>query len=166
MIFVTIGSMFPFDRLIRVMDQWASANSSQELFAQIGNGSYEPRHMPWTRMVAPSEFEQRVSSASLIVAHAGMGSVITAMEKGKPIILLPRRAADREHTTDHQLHTAVWLKGKAGIEVAMSDQELLDAVTQAVSRKADSGSLDRISKSAPERFTSRIREFVTASSKS
>ena len=25
MIFVTIGSIFPFDRLIRAMDQWAAA---------------------------------------------------------------------------------------------------------------------------------------------
>ena len=45
MIFVTIGSMFPFDRMIRVMDDWAARNASQETFAQIGTGSYEPTHI-------------------------------------------------------------------------------------------------------------------------
>jgi hypothetical protein len=35
-IFVTIGSMFPFDRMIRVMDEWASKNANQDVFAQIG----------------------------------------------------------------------------------------------------------------------------------
>ena len=47
MIFVTIGSMFPFDRLIRVMDGWAAANPGVETLAQIGDGAYEPAHMRW-----------------------------------------------------------------------------------------------------------------------
>ena len=43
-IFVTIGSMFPFDRLIRAMDAWAAAQPERrvELLAQIGDGGYEP----------------------------------------------------------------------------------------------------------------------------
>jgi len=158
-IFVTIGSMFPFDRLIRYMDQWALAHPGQEVFAQIGDGSYEPKHMPWARMVTPSEFEDRVRSASLIVAHAGMGSIITAMETGKPIIVLPRRAVDREHTTDHQLHTASWLKGKPGIQVVTSDEEL-DRAIELLTSATEHGELGRLSKRAPEQFTARIRQFL------
>ena len=53
MIFVTIGSMFPFDRLIRAMDDWAAAQPEPvELVAQIGEGSYRPAHMRWVPSLA------------------------------------------------------------------------------------------------------------------
>ena len=48
-IFLTIGSMFPFDRLVRAMDDWAGTGSQCEILALIGAGSYEPRHMRWVR---------------------------------------------------------------------------------------------------------------------
>ena len=79
-IFVTIGSMFPFDRLIRVMDAWAAAHGVAELLAQIGDGAYQPAHMPWVRRLDQAAFARTVAGARLIVAHAGMGSVITADE--------------------------------------------------------------------------------------
>jgi UDP-N-acetylglucosamine transferase subunit ALG13 len=159
-IFVTIGSMLPFDRLIRIMDQWAAAHPGREIYAQIGEGEYEPRHMAWERMMPPSQFEERVRNATVIVAHAGMGSIITAMEIGKPIIILPRRAADREHTTDHQLHTANWMRGKPGIRVVESEVELAEAL-EAVLLAAETRAPDRISPRAPEAFTAKIREFLT-----
>ena len=38
MIFVTVGSMMPFNRLIDTMDRWAAARPDVEMFAQIGGG--------------------------------------------------------------------------------------------------------------------------------
>jgi UDP-N-acetylglucosamine transferase subunit ALG13 len=158
MIFVTIGSMFPFERLIRHMDQWALDHPGEEVFAQIGAGAYEPRHMAWERMLNPREFEGRVRAASLIVAHAGMGSFITAMENAKPIVLMPRRAADREHTTDHQLDTAHWLKDKPGVHVATTFEELVAAIGAALSEGRENPR--QVSRHAPEEFTARIRRFL------
>ena len=64
MIFVTIGSMFPFDRLIQVMDAWALANPGQDVLAQIGNGTYEPKHMKFVRRLSQTEFGQTVARAA------------------------------------------------------------------------------------------------------
>jgi hypothetical protein len=50
MILVTTGALLPFDRLIAVMDDWAARHPQTELFAQIGDGRYLPRHMPYLRM--------------------------------------------------------------------------------------------------------------------
>jgi UDP-N-acetylglucosamine transferase subunit ALG13 len=152
--------MFPFDRLIRLMDEWGARHPGREAFAQIGDGEYQPVNMPWARMLPPSEFEARMREASVIVAHAGMGSIITAMEMGKPIIVLARRAADREHTTDHQIHTANWMRGKPGILVVETPEELEQAI-EAVVRAEACRSPERISPRAPEAFTTKIREFLT-----
>src|SRR5580700_6280000 len=116
--------MFPFDRLIRQVDAHVGEHPHLEAFAQIGEGSYEPQHMPWARTLTPPEFDARVRAASLIIAHAGMGSIISAMEAGKPIVVLARLAANREATTDHQVHTSRWLQGKPGITVAASAEDL------------------------------------------
>ncbi len=45
MIFATVGTQLPFDRLIRALDGWAASNGGVEVFAQIGRGEYEPSHI-------------------------------------------------------------------------------------------------------------------------
>lgn len=124
MIFVTVGSQMPFDRLIRTMDAWASAHPDQTIEAQIGNTNYVPQYMKHDRILTPAEFTERMAGASMIVAHAGMGTIISAMEFGRPMILLPRRGALRETRNDHQVATAKWLESKPGISVAYTEDEL------------------------------------------
>jgi UDP-N-acetylglucosamine transferase subunit ALG13 len=158
MIFVTVGSMFPFERMIRVMDEWSSHHPGQEVFAQIGGGEYEPKHMRWQRIIAPDEYKKVVESCRLIVAHAGTGSVFTAAQFRKPIVLIPRRAALREHTTDHQLDTARWLESKPGVFIVWSDDELTQAIELAGKAAGNFQSL--IPPSAPGPFLDRIRSFL------
>ena len=160
MIFVTIGSMFPFDRLVRLMDGWSADHPGHDVFSQIGNGSYIPRHSRWVRILRPAEFIENVRTATLTIAHAGMGSIITAMETGRPIVILPRRCDQGEHTTDHQLHTAAWLTGKQGIYVAMSDEDLAPTIEAAL--KETGTPLGRLDSSAPQEFLDRIRELVAS----
>jgi UDP-N-acetylglucosamine transferase subunit ALG13 len=159
-IFVTIGSMFPFDRLIRAMDAWAEANPC-EMLAQIGDGGFEPAHMPWVRKLDRAEYVRTVERAALIVAHAGMGTVITAAEYAKPVVLLPRRGPLGEHNNDHQADTAVWLRTRPGIHVA-ADEAALPACIAAVLQHPATGAADSIGASAPAAFLARIRAFVQA----
>jgi UDP-N-acetylglucosamine transferase subunit ALG13 len=160
MIFVTIGSMLPFDRLVRLMDQWASRNSDKDVFAQIGNGSYQPRTMRWTRLLGRSEFTYTMKEAEFVVAHAGVGTVIMAQELGKRTILLPRRGAFHEHTNDHQLHTANWLAGKSGIFVASADEELW-AIADRLAR--EEMKIEQFAcNGAQVDFLAKIRAFLTA----
>ena len=158
MIFVTVGSMMPFDRLIRGMDKWASENPGVDIFAQIGRGGYEPNNMRWTRKLSPGEFQEAVQKASVLVAHAGMGSFFVAMGSRKPIVLMPRFAAKREHTTDHQLHTVEWLRDKPGVYVAMSEDELEGAIAKA--RIETSVSFHELGRFAPQPFLVKLRQFL------
>ena len=128
------------------------------MFAQIGAGKYEPKHMRWQRIIAPNEYKKVVRSSRLIVAHAGTGSVFTAAEFRKPIVLIPRRAAQKEHTTDHQLDTAKWLENKPGIFIAWSENELAQAIERAEEAVGNLPSL--IPPSAPQSFLNRIRSFL------
>lgn len=163
MIFVTIGSMFPFDRLIRAMDAWAAAQAetaagpAAPLLAQIGDGGYEPRHMAWVRSLDRDAYARTVAEADLLVAHAGMGTVITAGEHGKPIVLLPRRGAQGEHNNDHQVDTARWLRTRPGIHVADTEGDLAARIAEA---RAAGAADTRLATTAPQAFLARIRGFA------
>lgn len=128
MIFATVGTQLPFDRLILALDQWAASNSDQEVFAQIGRGEYQPEHVAWTREMDPGQFRQRMAQCDTVVAHAGMGSIISAMEMGKQVIIMPRRASLGEHRNEHQLATAKRLEHLNGLQVVQEAEALADAL--------------------------------------
>lgn len=131
-LFVTVGSMLPFDRLVRCLDEWAGAEPSNELFAQIGQASYRPKYMAWQEMLTPSEYRERFKWCDLIVSHVGMGTVITAAEVGRPLLMLPRRMELAEVTSNHQTATAKWLIGKAGVRIVQDELDLPAEIRRAV----------------------------------
>ena len=73
MIFATVGSQEPFDRLIRAVDEWAASRGRFDVLAQIGNSNLRPRHIEFTKFLEPLEFNRLIREASVVIAHAGMG---------------------------------------------------------------------------------------------
>lgn len=124
MIFVTVGGQLPFDRLVHTVDDWAMQRGDAEVFAQIGASDAPPRHVEWKQFLSPDEFERKAREAQVIVAHAGMGSILTAFKLDKPIVVVPRRAKLGEHRNDHQLATVKNLGGHSGITVATDEEAL------------------------------------------
>ena len=159
LIFVTVGSLFAFDRLVRAADELAARRPDLEFFAQVGDGAYKPAHMNHARLLSRSEFKALTSRASLIVAHAGMGSIITAMELGVPIVIFPRRFDLGEHNTDHQAATARSLSDRTGLFVCEDEAELGPAIDHALA----SGGGKAMSRTAPEGFTDRIGAWIRQS---
>ncbi len=132
MIFATVGSQMPFDRLILALSDWAEEQSnSVEIFSQVGNTDIKPALMKAVSSLSPSAFRNAVQDAEIVVAHAGMGAVLTAMEFGKRLVVLPRLGALQETRNDHQVATADWLSHKPGIYVAMCESELGRAIDRA-----------------------------------
>lgn len=124
MIFVTVGTQLAFDRLVRAVDEWAEANPTIEIFAQIGPGIRRPRAMSHADFVPPEMADELIRQAELVVAHAGMGSILTALRFQRPILIMPRKAVLGEHRNDHQFATARWLDGRPGISVAWRESEI------------------------------------------
>lgn len=125
MILVSVGTQLPFDRLIGMVDELAP-EFNMRIFAQTGRGQYAPKNIEWRPDVSPEEFDSMVSGASVLVAHAGIGTVLKAYKFMKPLILVPRVAALGEHRNDHQLATVSQLQGRLGIYGATTKVELRD----------------------------------------
>jgi UDP-N-acetylglucosamine transferase subunit ALG13 len=160
MIFVTVGTQLPFDRLILAVNEWAGKNQVRDVVAQVGPSTVAAGNLTIKPFVAADEFAEFVRSASLIVAHAGMGSIITAMELGKPIVIMPRRASLGEHRNEHQLATAQQLSGR-GIHVAQDAQALWALLDQRDTLTPPHA----ISSHANSELVARVQEFVLAGRK-
>ena len=131
MIFVTVGTQGPFDRLIRIVDSWAQSRGRTDIYAQIGKSRFKPAHIAATDFMSPADVREKIEAASLIVSHAGMGTIITALELGKPIIVLPRRGDLKEHRNDHQIATAGQLATQGRVVAAVDEADLIRKLDQA-----------------------------------
>jgi UDP-N-acetylglucosamine transferase subunit ALG13 len=136
MIFVTVGTDLPFDRLVRVVDEWAGHCGRTDVFAQIGATRWTPAHLQYRNFLAPDEFTQRFAEARVVVAHAGMGTILSALRWQKPILVMPRRAGLGEQRNDHQLATARRLSAIDKVNVVMDDSELRDRLERLHELKA------------------------------
>ena len=159
MIFVTVGYQMSFDRMVRAIDRWAADHPSAELFAQIGPAEYRPEHLEFTEFMDPAEFTRRVENASVLVAHAGMGSILTAHQYGKPIVVFPRRGDLQETRNDHQLATARKLADRPGIHVAMDESEL----GPILDRLSELEEIPPIASEASPELITHLRNFIAGS---
>lgn len=144
----------PFDRLIRMLDEIAP-QLHEEIVAQVNGTGYLPRHVNTIDLLPPDEFDRLFSNARLIVAHAGIGTIITAMQQQKPIIIFPRIAALGEHRNEHQLATATKMKEAGWVYVANTKEEL-----SALLQRPDLHPLCTIGSSASESLVESITDFI------
>lgn len=146
----------PFDRLIMAVDGWAASHTEMHIYAQIGETSYRPAHIEYVNLLEPPEFRRRVLWADVLVAHAGMGSILTALQYGKPLLVMPRHGRLKETRNDHQIATALRIKAMTKVAVAMDEDEipaLLDSITRL-------GASELISDRASDQLLSAIRSFI------
>ena len=156
MIFVTVGHQMPFDRMIKAVDAWAERESRADLFAQIGAGDYWPSYFPAAPFLTPEQFKQRMHEADGIVAHAGTGTIIAALQLGKPLLVLPRRADLSETRNDHQFATAAHFKKSGSILVADSETDL----AAKMSELTDFRPAATLGDSASPELIERVRRFA------
>jgi UDP-N-acetylglucosamine transferase subunit ALG13 len=124
MIFVTIGTQEPFDRLIEAMDQ-ISIKYGLNVVAQVSTRSkLQFKNMKRLNFISPTDFKELFDEAELIVAHAGMGTIISALVNQKKLIVFPREKKLKEHRSDHQVATVKHLEELGLLNVARNIEEL------------------------------------------
>lgn len=139
MIFVAVGTQFPFDRLIKSMDEWAS-NHNEKVIAQISEGEYLPKHIDWKRYLDGEQYNKNIQEASVFVSHAGMGNIISARENQTPIIVMNRQYKLGEHRNDHQADGLKWMGKLDGVYTASTTEELFSHLSH----------IDKLKTASPE----------------
>lgn len=124
MIFATVGTQLPFPRLIDCLNN-AARELAEPIVAQTGASIGTWKNLDIRKTLTPEEFTQVFQSARVVVAHAGIGTILSAKDYGKPLVILPRRHELSEHRNNHQLATAAQVKDMPGIYVAWDTDTLV-----------------------------------------
>jgi len=100
-IFVTLGTQgFSFDRLLRGL---AALPPGEELIVQGGASSVRPPGAAWFDFLEYADLVEHIRAARVVVSHAGVGTVLTAVREGKRPVVVPRLHRYGEAVDDHQL---------------------------------------------------------------
>ncbi|RZK34228.1 MAG: glucuronosyltransferase [Hymenobacter sp.] len=129
MIFLTLGTQLPFNRLVKAVDVVAPF-IKETIYGQIGRGSYTPVNFNFTETLSPTEFDTRFEAARVVIGHAGIGTVLAGFKSQKPLIIMARRASFGEHRNDHQIATAIQMSGFTGVYIAESAEDIRNILTK------------------------------------
>ncbi len=129
MIFATIGTQAPFDRFVKMLDELCK-NINEEVVCQTIQTNYQTQNIKTVDFLPPDEFNQYLEKARLIIAHAGMGTIISALKQKKPIIIVPRLASLKEHRNDHQMATAMRMHELGYVYVAYDKAQLNELINR------------------------------------
>jgi len=131
MIFVTVGTQFPFDRLVRAIDEAAGKNGfDEQVFAQVGTDSYCPKNFESVPELEKAMFDWHLGQADSIISHAGMGTIAMALDSGKPMLVMPRLRERGEAVNNHQLAIARKFEEQGYILVAYGAEHVPGKIEQ------------------------------------
>jgi UDP-N-acetylglucosamine transferase subunit ALG13 len=157
MIFLTVGTQFPFDRLVKAVDELVGSGAiTDEVFAQIGDSTYTPRHFQAVPSLDKGAFDDCFLKASAIISHAGMGTITMALDHGKSLLAMPRRSRYGEVVNGHQEGLARKFAACGHILVAEDERELPEKV------KLLPGFVPRPRQADPDAVARRISLFVAS----
>jgi UDP-N-acetylglucosamine transferase subunit ALG13 len=123
-IFVVTGTQAPFDRLLSIIDKWAINHDTYSVIAQTANSEINFKNMTCFDYLEPDVFNEYFNNADVIIGHAGMGTIIKALENKKKLVVFPRLVKYNEHRNDHQHHTAFGFEKLGLINVAYNEKDL------------------------------------------
>lgn len=123
MIFLTVGTQLPFSRLVLMMDEIAG-ELGLDVFAQTAEPKATYANIQHAPFLTPDDYDDILSRTRILVGHAGIGTILTAIRAEKPVIIFPRKASLGEHRNEHQLATARYLTGHEGVYVTENRDDL------------------------------------------
>jgi len=125
MIFLTVGTQFPFDRLVMAVDTAVERGEvSEQIFAQVGESSYLPHNFEAVCSLEKPLYDKYIRQSSCVISHAGIGTIALALSISKPLLAMPRRRKYGEAVNDHQSAIAKKFEQLGHILAAYREEDL------------------------------------------
>ena len=103
MIFITLGTQKQsFERLLDEVENCRILDN-EEIVAQVGYTKYTSEKIKVIDFLEPEEFNRYIERSDFVITHGGVGSIFSAILKGKKVIAMPRLKKYNEHVDDHQI---------------------------------------------------------------
>ena len=154
MILVTVGTNEArFDRLLEAV---GTLSTDEEIVVQHGSSAIVPANAARSYdFLLFDDLVREMRASRVVVTHAGIGSIMTALSCGRRPVVAARLVAYREAVDDHQLPVARRLQD-AGLVTLVEDLAQLAAAIAKAGEEVD------VALGADERLVDELREYVLA----
>lgn len=136
-IFVPLGTQkFPFRRLIIALNNLIKEGvyKPEEILMQSTMYDIEPM-FTHVGLIPVDEFNRYMREADLVITHAGVNSIITCMQMGKALLVVPRLHKYGEHVDNHQVEIAHLMEEKYNVLVVHDIDELKIMIERAMTHR-------------------------------
>lgn len=124
MIFVSVGTQLPFDRLLQLTESVVKELSIDEpVICQSGPSEFSSTIMTVKKFIDEDEYNAYLTESRLFIGHAGMGSIIKCLDFGVGAVLLARDASLGEHRNNHQFSTCEAFSNVSNVVYMTKEEE-------------------------------------------
>lgn len=108
MILVLLGTQNnDFTRLLKAIQENIDKKIiKEEVIVQAGFTKFKSKDMKIFSLMDKKKLNKLQEEADLIITHAGVGSIVSSLVKGKKVIVVPRLKKYDEHVNSHQIQIA------------------------------------------------------------
>ena len=108
-----------------------SGRIDEKVIMQIGTTKYKPVNAEYFDFIESfEEIEKFNREARVVVSHAGVGSILTALEQGTSVIIIPRLKKFDEHMDDHQLEIVEAMSENHNVKAVYDIEQLENSLTE------------------------------------
>lgn len=133
-LFVTLGTIRPY-RFDRVIDAvLASGLPDERTVWQLGTTGRSDLPGRVLEQMSATDFARAARNASIVVTHAGVGTILQLLDMGVYPVVVPRRKKFGEHVDDHQLQIASLLADRGIASVADPEELRRETMLAAAAR--------------------------------
>ncbi len=145
MILVTLGTQKQSFK--RLLDYIENSNIKDEIIVQAGHTKYKSKKMKILDFTTYKEMDDYLDKCDLVVTHAGTGSIVRALQKGKKTIVCARLSKYGEHADDHQ-QELVSVFSEAGYVLEINENISFDEI------------INKSKEFIPKKFKSNTDNFI------
>ena len=145
MILVTLGTQK--EQFTRLLNYIENSKIKDEIIVQAGHTKYDSKKMKIFDFIPYEEMDKYIEKADLVITHAGTGSVLTPLKRGKKIIVCARDMKYDEHVDNHQKELVEVFAGE-GYVLELNEDIKLDNL------------MKEIKKFIPKKYVSNTNKFI------
>lgn len=145
MILVTLGTQK--EQFTRLLEYIENSNIDDEIIVQAGHTKFSSKKMKIFDFISYEKMNEYIDTADVIITHAGTGSVLGPLKKGKKVIVCARESKYQEHVDNHQMELADAFADSGYVLKLSEDNNIDDLYTE-------------LKKFHPKKYISNTQKFI------
>lgn len=104
----------------------------EKIISQSGYTKFEDNRIESFDFISLEKMDEYMEKADLVICHGGVGTILSAIMKGKKVIAIPRLAKYGEHINNHQIEICEELEKEGYILYYKDGVDTLDELIKKI----------------------------------